>query len=66
MDIKVSAIKSVLAAIGMPKAQQADLCALTILSMANLKPNTPWKKAQAEWIRIHDVIAFSNANYGTT
>ncbi|MBE6312564.1 MAG: restriction endonuclease [Bacteroidales bacterium] len=66
MDIKVSVIKSILAAIGMPKAQQTDLCALTILSMANLKPKTPWKKAQAEWIRIHDVIAFSNTNYGTT
>ena len=66
MDIKVSVIKSVLATIGMPKAQQADLCALTILSMANLKPKTPWKKAQNNWIRIHDVIAFANANYGTT
>lgn len=66
MDIKVSVIKSVLAAIGMPKAQQADLCALTILSMANLKPKSQWKKAQQPWIRIHDVIAFSNANYGTT
>ena len=66
MDIKVSVIKSVLATIGMPKAQQADLCALTILSMANLKPKTPWKNAQNNWIRIHDVIAFANANYATT
>lgn len=66
MDIKVSVIKSVLAAIGMPKAQQADLCALTILSMANLKPEDRWDAAVANWIRIHDVIAFANANYGTT
>lgn len=66
MDIKVSVIKSVLATIGMPKAQQADLCALTILSMANLKHKTPWKNAQNNWIRIHDVIAFANANYATT
>ena len=66
MDIKVSIIKSVLAQIGMPKAQQADLCALTILSMANIKPKGRWSSAQAHWIRIHDIIAFSNANYGTT
>lgn len=50
----------------MPKAQQADLCALTLLSMANLKPQDDWSSATADWIRIHDVIAFSNANYGTT
>lgn len=66
MDIKISIIKSVLAQIGMPKAQQADLCALTILSMANIKPKGRWNSAQANWIRIHDIIAFSNANYGTT
>ena len=34
--------------------------------MANLKPKTPWKNAQNNWIRIHDVIAFANANYATT
>ncbi len=50
----------------MPKAQQADLCALTILSMANIKPKGRWSSAQANWIRIHDIIAFSNSNYGTT
>ncbi len=50
----------------MPKAQQADLCALTILSMANIKPHDRWSAAKAEWIRIHDVIAFSNTYYGTT
>jgi hypothetical protein len=66
MDIKISIIKSVLAQIGMPKAQQADLCALTILSMANIKPKGRWSSAQANWIRIHDIIAFSNSNYGTT
>lgn len=66
MDIKVSIIKAVLAQIGMPQRQQADLCALTILSMANLKPEDNWDAAVANWIRIHDVIAFANANYGTT
>ena len=34
---KLKKIKSLLADIGMPPAQQSDLCALTILAMANLK-----------------------------
>ena len=63
MDIKVSIIKSVLEQIGMPKAQQADLCALTIFSMANIKPHDRWSTVQAEWIRINDIIAFSNVYY---
>ena len=63
MDIKVSIIKSVLEQIGMPKAQQADLFALTIFSMANIKPHDRWSTVQAEWIRINDIIAFSNVYY---
>lgn len=50
----------------MPKPQQADLCALTILSMADIKPQDDWNAAKADWIRIHDVIAFAKANYNTT
>lgn len=50
----------------MPKAQQADICALSILAMAGIKPDDDWKDATNEWIRIHDIIAFSNQYYGTT
>ncbi len=49
--------------LGMPKRQQADICILTILSMANLKPESDWSSATNEWIRIHDVIAFANQYY---
>ena len=52
--------------IGMPKAQQSDLCALSLLAMAGLKPKDEWKNASNEWIRIHDIIAFVNENYGAT
>ncbi len=63
---KILEAKSFLASIGMPKAQQADICALSLLAMAGIKPNDDWKDASNEWIRIHDIIAFSNKYYGTT
>lgn len=34
--------------------------------MANLTEENTWNIATNDWIRIHDVIAFSNQNYGTT
>lgn len=63
---KIDEARDFLASIGMPKAQQADICALSILAMAGIKPDDDWKNATNEWIRIHDIIAFSNKYYGTT
>ncbi len=63
---KLDEAKEFLVSIGMPKAQQADICALSILAMAGIKPTDSWADATNEWIRIHDIIAFSNRYYGTT
>jgi len=63
---KIEEAKKFLNDIGMPKSQQSDLCALTILAMADIKPNDEWKNATNTWIRIHDIIAFVNLHYGTT
>ena len=63
---KIDEARDFLASIGMPKDQQADICALSILAMAGIKPDGEWKNATNEWIRIHDIIAFSNKYYGTT
>ena len=63
---KIDEAREFLASVGMPKAQQADICALSILAMAGVKPDDEWKGASNEWIRIHDIIAFSNQYYGTT
>ncbi len=60
---KIERVRELLKEIGMPKRQQADICVLTILSMANLKKTTKWTNATNEWKRIHDVIAFANRNY---
>ena len=60
---KIEQVRKLLKAIGLPKYQQSNICALTILGMANLKEETPWANASNEWIRIHDIITFVNENY---
>ena len=63
---KIEEAREFLKLVGMPKAQQTDLCCYVILAMAGIKPEMHWKDAQNEWIRIHDIIQFSNTVYGTT
>ena len=60
---KIEQVRKLLKDIGLPQYQQSNICALTILGMANLKEDTPWANASNEWIRIHDIIAFVNENY---
>lgn len=60
---KIERVRKLLFSLGLPKKQQTDICALTILCMANLKRNTKWINATNEWLRIHDIIAFANSNY---
>lgn len=63
---KLSSIKLLLSQVGLPKAQQGDLCAYVILAMAGIKPKMAFAKATNNWIRIHDIIQFTNENYGRT
>ena len=63
---KIEETRDFLDQIGMPKAQQADICCYVILAMAGIKPDMQWKEATNEWIRIHDIIQFANSYYGTT
>ena len=58
--------RELLAALGLPKQQQSDICVLTILGMADIKPETPWSEATNEWLRIHDIIQFANVNYNVS
>ena len=60
---KLETIKKLLADVGMPERQQNDICALTLLGLANLKQRDAFKKATNPWVRIHDVIQFLNDNY---
>lgn len=60
---KLNRIKGVLEVVGMPKAQQSDLCALVLLAMAGMKSRTPYKRASNNWMRVHDIIKFVNEHY---
>ena len=63
---KIEETREFLKKVGMPKAQQADICCYVILAMAGIKPNMSWSEATNEWIRIHDIIQFANTYYGAT
>ena len=62
---KITKAKYILKAIGLPERQQTDLCALTLLALAGVRKSSSWSASTNEWIRIHDIIAFVNNNYGT-
>ena len=64
MDKKIEEAREFLQTIGMPKAQQADICCYVILAMAGIKPDMSWSEATNEWIRIHDIIQVVNTFYG--
>lgn len=61
---KLEQAKDILEKIGMPKAQQADLCAYTLLALLNIKEKSKWNIATNEYIRIHDIMEFIKQNYG--
>lgn len=63
---KLETVKKLLADVGMPERQQSDLCALTLLGLANLNEEDTFSKATNNWVRIHDVIQFINTNYNLT
>lgn len=59
-------MQALLAALDVPSRQQSELCAYTLLAMANLRQNAPWEEAKGTWMRIHDIIEFIANNYGRT
>ena len=63
---KIEEARDILKYVGMPKAQQADICCYVLLAMAGIKPDMKWNQATNDWIRIHDIIQFSNTYYGST
>lgn len=63
---KIEEARKFLKMIGMPKAQQTDICCYVILAMAGIKTNMSWDEATNNWLRIHDMIQFINTQYGST
>lgn len=63
---KIEEAREFLQMVGMPKAQQSDICCYVILAMAGMKPDMLWSEATNEWIRIHDIIQFVKNYYDAT
>lgn len=63
---KIDKARELLRMLGMPKAQQTDICCYVLLAMAGIKRDTAWIDAGNEWIRIHDIIQFANIYYELT
>ena len=63
---KLEEAKEILSSLKVPVKQQNGMCCCVLLAMANLTEAEAWGSATNNWIRIHDVIAFANSNYGTT
>lgn len=43
---KVEQVREFLKMVGMPKAQQADICCYVLLAMAGIKPDMSWKETK--------------------
>ncbi|HYE93556.1 MAG TPA: BsuBI/PstI family type II restriction endonuclease [Terriglobales bacterium] len=54
---------SILAALGLPQAQQNERSALTLLALAGLRPKSPWESAKASLLRTVDIMAFMRDAY---
>jgi adenine-specific DNA-methyltransferase len=63
---KIKDALKVLTLMGIPKAQQNDRSALTLLAVLDVKKKTPWKDARERPIIIHDIMGFINENYAIT
>jgi adenine-specific DNA-methyltransferase len=56
--------REVLKLLGLPRQQQNDRSALTLLAFLDLKPKTPWSKAQSPLRGITQMMEFFAEHYG--
>ena len=61
---KVEEAQELLRSIGLPPGQQNERSALTLLALANVRPNGSWKHTQQPMLRIWDIMAFMREEYG--
>lgn len=53
----------ILKKMGLPRAQQNERSALTLLALSDLKRNDSWLKSKKRIIRIHDILMFLEKSY---
>ena len=63
---KIEEARTILKELQVPAKQQSDLCCYVLLAMAGIGRRDQWESATNEWIRIHDIIAYTKQIYGVT
>lgn len=61
---KIQDALKILIAFGVPRAQQNDRSALTLLALLDIRPDSKWNDAKAPLIGITPIMDFSRDNYG--
>lgn len=61
---KIEQAQEILESLGLPSAQQNEISALTLLTLAQLSESTPWKNAKSESLRVHDILGEIKRRYG--
>lgn len=54
----------IIQALGLPKQQQNERSALTLLALANIGPRGRWSRTKQPLLRIWDIMAFMRERYG--
>lgn len=54
----------ILKQLGLPRAQQNERSALTLLALMDVREDTTWSEAKQRSIRIHDILVFIQEHYG--
>lgn len=61
---KITEAQEILKALGLPVAQQNEMSALTLLSLCDIREETPWSEATRGSKRItKEIMAFVNEAY---
>lgn len=61
---KVGEALDILKELGMPKAQQNERSALTLLALVDIAEDQSWSEARTKITRVHDVLGFVKEKYG--
>ena len=61
---KIAAALQILVDLGLPRAQQNDRSALTLLALLDLQPEMDWKRASAPLVGITPIMDWIRAHYG--
>lgn len=62
--LRLGEATKILTLLGLPKAQQNDRSAYTLLALLNLPPGRPWVEASAPLVGVHDIMEWIHEAFG--